>query len=405
MATVLTQPDLQTALAQTQRKAAQILGKTEAEQRRLGYYSTLKEICQQPWTWSRTCQQILSLRDQLVGLLDGTQAIVFTGSGSSEYAGDCLRLSLKRDLAIDVQSVSAGALLLQRTDALPNSVPGLLVSLARSGNSPESAAAVRVLLESGLPYRHLVITCNEKGGLAQSEKVGNDFFIATLAPETNDESLVMTSSFTNLILAARFLGFLHRPAEFERLCSSLGAICQQLILNYFDRLAVVASSNFRRVAFLGTASRFSACREASLKMLEMSAGLVATTCETFLGLRHGPMSFINPDTLIVCQFSSDPVIRAYELDLLSELNSKRLGLAKVIIGENIPSSALLPTDLAVNCPGLSAIHDDDAIFPFIVAAQLLAFFKCLAEGLSPDSPSETGIINRVVSSFPLHTFL
>jgi tagatose-6-phosphate ketose/aldose isomerase len=35
---------------------------------------------------------------------------------------------------------------------------------------------------------------------------------------------------------------------------------------------------------------------------------------------------------------------------------------------------------------------------------LLAFFRCLKEGLRPDSPSETGVIQRVVESFTLHDF-
>jgi D-galactosamine 6-phosphate deaminase/isomerase len=38
----------------------------------------------------------------------------------------------------------------------------------------------------------------------------------------------------------------------------------------------------------------------------------------------------------------------------------------------------------------------------VIVAQLLGFFRCLREGLRPDSPSESGIINRVVQSFTLH---
>jgi len=37
-----------------------------------------------------------------------------------------------------------------------------------------------------------------------------------------------------------------------------------------------------------------------------------------------------------------------------------------------------------------------------MAAQLLAFFRCLEEGLQPDSPSANGVISRVVESFTLH---
>ena len=47
-----------------------------------------------------------------------------------------------------------------------------------------------------------------------------------------------------------------------------------------------------------------AAREASLKLLEMTEGRVRTLAETFLGLRHGPMSTVHGDTLIAGFLSS-----------------------------------------------------------------------------------------------------
>ena len=137
-------------------------------------------------------------------------------------------------------------------------------------------------------------------------------------------------------------------------------------------------------------------------MLELTAGRVTTVCETYLGFRHGPMSSVHDDTLIVCHLSSDRTIRAYELDLLLELDRKRLGLRKVIVGENIPDFAVRNGDEVIECRGLSELGEDDDLAIHVVIAQLLAFFRCLEEGLLPDSPSEEGIINRVVEKFPLH---
>jgi hypothetical protein len=53
----LTQADWQRALANEQLRAAQIFGRPEAEQEWLGYFHTLQEICQQPWTRPRTCDR------------------------------------------------------------------------------------------------------------------------------------------------------------------------------------------------------------------------------------------------------------------------------------------------------------------------------------------------------------
>jgi tagatose-6-phosphate ketose/aldose isomerase len=398
-----TQSEWQRALTGNQRKAAQLFGRTEAEQKQRGYFHTLKEICQQPWTWMRTCERMIALREPLLASVRGIKSLVFTGSGSSEYAGDCVRLPLQNELAVCVESISGGNLLIHGTKALPKDRPGLLVSLARSGNSPESTGAVRILLESEPAYRHLIVTCNETGSLAKTWRDHRDVLVVALPPETNDESLVMTSSFTNLALAARFLGLLDQPEAYRKLCATQSQTCQNLVSTHFDVLSRIAAIEFRRAVFLGSGTRYSAAREASLKMLEMTSGRITTISESFLGLRHGPMSFVHEDTLVMCQLSSDPTVRAYELDLLAELDRKKLGLCKVIIGEDVPESAGRAGDEIIHCPGLGDLGDDDRAIIFVVVAQLLAFFRCLEEGLRPDSPSEDGVISRVVESFPLHT--
>lgn len=400
---VVTQSEWQRALIGNQKKAAQLFGRTELEQTQRGYFHTLREICQQPWTWVRTCERMTSLRRPLAACLKGIKSLVLTGSGSSEYAGDCVRLPLQNELSLSVESVGGGDLLLHGAKALPKDRPGLLVSLARSGNSPESTGVLKILLESEPAYRHIVVTCNETGSLAKSWHDHKGVLVVALPPETNDESLVMTSSFTNLTLAARFLGFLERPEAYGKLCATQSSICGYLIPAYFDVLAKIAATEFRRVTFLGSGTRYSAAREASLKMLEMTSGRVTTIAESFLGLRHGPMSFVHGDTLVVCQLSSEAGTRAYELDLLAELDRKKLGLGKVIIGEDVPKFVARPGDEIIHCPGLRELGDDDGAIVFVVVAQLLAFFRCLEEGLRPDAPSEGEVISRVVESFPLHT--
>jgi len=399
---LLTQEEWQGALAKSQGKAAELFGRSEEEQRRLGYFHTIREICQQPWTWLRTCERMLVSREGLEEDLRGIHALALTGSGSSEYAAECVRFPLQNALSISTESISGGALLMYGGKALPPGRPGLLVSVARSGDSPESSGVVELLLGTEPQIRHIVVTCNEKGRLARAWHETKSVRVVTLPGETLDKSLVMTSSFTNLLLAVRFLGMLERANEYRTLCVKLSKIASGLMRSSFDALARVAAADYRRAVFLGSGSRFAASREAALKMLELTAGRVTTVCETYLGFRHGPMSYVQDDTLIVCNLSSDRTIRAYELDLLRELDRKRLGLLKVIVGENIPESAVRNGDEVIECPGLSELGEDDDLAIHVVVAQLLAFFRCLEEGLLPDSPSQEGIINRVVEKFPLH---
>jgi tagatose-6-phosphate ketose/aldose isomerase len=226
--------------------------------------------------------------------------------------------------------------------------------------------------------------------------------LVVLAEETNDRSLVMTSSFTNMVLAACSLGMLGAPGSYLEVIQTLSRMAKVLLETQFDTLAQLAERDFGRVLFLGSGTRLGAAREAALKMLEMTAGRVWASCETYLGLRHGPMSAVHADTLVVCCLSSDPLVRAYEGDLIRELNQKRLGMAKLIFGERVPGELVRDEDVVIECAGLSSVGDDNVPVLYVLVGQLLALFRCLADGLQPDAPSRDGVIHRVVQGFTLH---
>ncbi len=384
-------------------RASELLGRPEAEQDRDGYLHTLREIRQQPATLLDTCERMLARAEDLKQHLQNAQAVVFSGSGSSEYVGDCVRLAIQKDLKLTSQAVGSGMVLTHGKLAFPPLRPLLMVSLARSGDSPESVGALQLLLDNEEEIRHLVVTCNGKGKLATRYRSDPRVTVVLLDDRTNDRSLVMTSSFTSLAVAARSLGLLDAPERYRALCRQLGHISEHVINTHFDALASVGRKEFRRAVFLASGWGFGGAREAALKMLEMTAGRVGTLCETYLGLRHGPMSYIDRDSLVVCFLSSESNLRAYETDLLHELDCKQLGLLKVIAGENIPRDLLRKDDVAVEMPGLGALGDENASVVHVIVGQVLAFFRCLKDGLRPDSPSESGVISRVVESFQLHT--
>lgn len=379
-----------------------MLARSPEEQMRLGYRDTLREICQQPSTWNSTCELMLKSAPLITPLLKGISSLIFSGSGSSDYAGDCVRMVLQKELGVNTHAVPGGAILTHAGDALPVGRPGLMVSLARSGDSPESVGAVAQMLQTEPQIRHLVLTCNRHGGLATTFRGESRVSVITLDDRTNDKSLVMTSSFTNLALAARFLGLADESGRYQSICRGLAESSAILLREHFGLLAQAAKASFRRVLFLASGPRFAATREAALKMLEMTAGRVTTSCETYLGLRHGPMSAVDANTLVVCFLSSAPRARAYECDVLRELERKQLGLFRLIAGESVPSEFIGPRDVVVPYQLSEDLDDDNLPVLDVVVGQVLAFFRCLDEGLRPDSPSESGAIQRVVQSFPLH---
>ena len=383
----------------------ELLSVPEPERRARGYGDTLREICQQPLTWPRTAELMASatgrIREALVagGVADRTGGVVLTGSGSSFFGCECAAAPLQETLGVVVRAVAAGAILTHPNAVLPPSGPFLAVSLARSGDSPESAAVVERLL-GRREVAQVLITCNAEGALARRFGAAPRVASVVLPPETNDRSLVMTSSFTNLVLAA---GALSRAGEALRASAARVAAAGRAVLSRTaSALASAARRSFSSAVFLGGGARLGSAHEAALKMLESTSGRVVTLSDSFLGLRHGPMAAVAPDTLVVAFLSADPVARAFERDVLLELRRKGLGRWTVLVGDRIPADlASGREDVRVDAGHDGPLDDAELTLIDALTGQLLAFFRCLHLGGRPDSPS-SGAIRRVVESFEIH---
>jgi tagatose-6-phosphate ketose/aldose isomerase len=378
-----------------------LLAPAPEEQVSRGYGHTLREIAQQPVTWIATAAHMSASLAVVKESLAGAPAVVFTGSGSSIYAAECAAPCLQRTLGVPVSAVPAGLILTHPETCLPPTGPFLVVSLARSGDSPESRAVVDLLLEDRPEARHLFITCNPGGALATSYRHRDEVRVIVLDERTHDRSLVMTSSFTNLVLAAGALG--GDPVRLQERTLAVAQIAAGLLRDRAHELAEAARGRFGSAVYLGSGCRLGSAREAALKMTEMNAGEVWSYAESYLGLRHGPMSALRPDTLVVAFLSSDPMVRAYERDLLDELDRKSLGSRRVIVGAAVPPELRSsPHALVLDCAPYAACADEELTLLDALAGQLLAFFRCLDAGYRPDSPSEDGVITRVVSGFEIH---
>jgi len=392
----------------------ELLSQAESDRRDGGYIHTLREIAQQPVTWRETARAAAAQMPEWIRLLSevgvlsaagveqGSGHFFLTGSGSSLCIAECLAPTLQERFRVPALAVPAGNVLTHPDASLVSHAghDGLVLSFARSGDSPESSALIDRFLGTHPRTRHLIFTCNAKGTLATRYEKEPRVSVMMLDEKTNDRSLVMTSSFTNLFLAAHALTSLEDAASYEHRVERLVRVAAD-VLTGCGPLANVARRDFRSAIYLASGARFGAAREGALKMLEMTGGQVFTMAETYLGLRHGPMSAVHRDTLLVCFLASDPVARGYELDLLRELTQKGLGLAKVFVGSQIPEQLVSPEDVVVDT-GAPLVEDRD--FPALDAlvGQILAFFQCRSLGLRPDAPSPDNVIRRVVEGFTIH---
>jgi tagatose-6-phosphate ketose/aldose isomerase len=310
--------------------------------------------------------------------------VLLTGAGSSAYAAAAAALAWP------------GATAVPTTDLLVDAERylldvGAVISLARSGDSPESAAVVERVRALCPEILQLAVTCNNQSQLVQSGLDG----LIVLDPRTNDRSLVMTGAFSNLVLAGLSLAQPQSAARQADLASERAGTllpvidkeCQRIASGVRDRIVVLCSS-----PLLGWG------REAGLKIMEMTGGRFPVVIETYLGLRHGPMSFLRADTLVLCLLSSDPTRRLYEVDLIQELRSKRLGYLVGVAGPLEHGSVFDDVIPAVLPDG-----PDDLRTPFeILIPQLLGYHLSLRLGLNPDNPSPEGVINRVVQGVKIH---
>ena len=346
---------------------------------------TRREIFQQPALWPTTLERIQS-GIQRLGLKQRLAAsrVLFTGAGTSAYAAGSAAAGWPGSLAVPTTD------LLIDTGRHLTGVD-VVISLARSGGSPESAAVVERVRALRPDIFQLAITCNPESALARSALDG----IIFLDPRSNDRSLVMTSSFSNLVLAGLAL---FQPDAAQAAVKTYGAKAETLLPVIDQACGNAAARVCDRIVILSSSPLQDWAREAGLKALEMTAGTFAVVTETFLGLRHGPMSFVRADTLVLCLLSSDPVRRLYEQDLLRELRAKNIG---VLIGIAEPSEADGLFDAVI--PAIAPHLADALRTPFeIIAPQLLGYHLSLLKGMNPDNPSPGGVINRVVQGVTIH---
>ena len=349
--------------------------------------TTLTEIRQQPDLWPTTLARVAQgSLDEFPG-----RAALICGAGTSAYAGAAVARSWPGARALP----TTDWLLHSREDVIfgfPDFASnGTLVSLARSGDSPESAGTISLAQRMFPKVSHLVIVCNEHGRIAQSPGAT----VIKLDPRTNDRGLAMTASFSNLVLAGMAVN--HLPLLRKEISSiadrvrafmpTLEAEAQRLGTRLPERVVVLTPPD---LAPLG--------QEAALKILELTSGKIVPMTETYLGLRHGPISFLRKESLVVCIESCYPVRRKYEHDLIRELQEKELGHI-VLIG-----SAQSARELGVECvPAMASGLPDRLRTPFeVVFFQLLAHSLSTASGLDPDDPSRGNVITRVVRPFQLY---
>jgi tagatose-6-phosphate ketose/aldose isomerase len=365
---------------------------------------TAREIAQQPESWIRTQELVHRHTEQIARFLAPLLAqpdlrIILTGAGSSAFIGECLAPLLMQKLGRRVEAIATTDLLSGPHQYFQRDVPTLLVSFGRSGGSPESVAVVE-LAESLLRECHqLVFTCNGQGTLYQRSRERRNSLAILLPPETHDQGFAMTSSFTAMMLAASLV--FHALENTAAGVARIARGAREVLERHNATLQTLAAESFSRVVYLGSNGFKGLAREAALKLLELTDGKVVGAFDSPLGFRHGPKTIVTGDTLLFVFMSNDPYTRRYDLDLLRELRSDALAGRVIAVTAQIHDAVAQGEHLHV--PHLADAPDAELYFPYIACGQLYAFHRSLSVGNTPDQPSNSGTVSRVVSGVTIHT--
>lgn len=377
-----------------------LLELSEAELESLGLTHTLREILQQPQTWLRTYERVQRSSASIEKFLGEPRDVFLVGAGTSDYIGKSVCALLQKSWGCNVQAAPSTDLLTNMEDYVLPDRDYVWISFSRSGDSSEGVAVLEQALDLFPRIKHLIVTCNENGKMARSFANKANVFSVVLDDEVNDRGLAMTSSFTNMVIVAQALAHLRTLESYGEIVDKLAKAASLLLLSAMPVCERIVDEGFSKVCFLGTGPLKGAAIESALKVLELTSGRVIAFSESFLGLRHGPLSAIDSDTLVVAFLSAEARRRAFEMDLVREISDKRLTEKLLGISATNVENGSFPDRLSLQ---LSEAIPDLYLPPlFVLVGQLLGVFASLREGLRPDEPSPRGAITRVVSHVTIY---
>jgi tagatose-6-phosphate ketose/aldose isomerase len=371
-----------------------------------GFY-TAKEISQQPELWVKTYYKILKEKGKIQNFLKKILSkdcpyVILTGAGTSAFIGEVLVGPYQKKWGVYTRAIATTDLITHPENYFIRSRPTLLISFARSGDSPESLATVDLANKYCDDLFKLNITCNKEGELARIMDSDNSY-VFLLPEETNDLSLAMTSSFTSMLLAGLLILDINEVESLLPLVNKLKDCGNFILKDSIDKLRKLAETDFQRMVFLGSGPLFGAAHESHLKVQELSDGNIICAYDSFLGFRHGPRAVANDATIITYLLSNNYHAKKYELDLIRSVNSTSKGHKSIAIGNGYDPEEFT-FDLPIIFPDdISDLPEEFLPVIFILPAQIIGFFKSLSLGLSPDSPSDSGSITRVVQGVTIYS--
>jgi glutamine---fructose-6-phosphate transaminase (isomerizing) len=337
-----------------------------------GAYS-LQEISTQGVAWADALEAVRADRQALVSLVERRRSdgLVFIGCGSTHYLAQFSAPYTQAVTGLRCRGVPSSELYFQTDTLLAPDERPLVVALSRSGETSETIMAVEKARSMGCEA--LTITCYGDSALAKASTR-----VVEVA-EGREESYAQTRSFAGMLVAVQALAA--SVADDGALLGELGQL-PGLADNVIERARAMASTfgcegGCARTTFLGSGPLFGLASEATVKMKEMSLSVAEPY--HFMEFRHGPMSLVDGEHLVVALVSDR--MRAFELGVLRDLKVR--GTRLLAIDETCGELEGL---VEAGLPLHSGLSEAARPVLYLPPLQYLAYCRAMSKGLNPDRP-------------------
>jgi glucosamine--fructose-6-phosphate aminotransferase (isomerizing) len=333
---------------------------------------TYREILNQSSSWAQTIPVVQTwwsaVADQ-VPIADDT-IFLFVGSGSSHYLAQSAAHVFQEVTDHLSLAVPPSEIFLSPASTLPRSAPVVAFLISRSGETSEMLLAADYLGQHAPNVLPVAVTCGSDTALAARARAALEL------PHAREESVVMTQSFTAMLLALQVTA--GSIAQDENLLAQLTQLPELLTqhLAAFDRHArwLGEALQLDQFLFLGLGPSAGLAQEGALKLKEMTQ--VHAEAYSTLEVRHGPMSVVRENTaaILLGGLREQLYLPALEADL------KRYGATLVLVAPYTSAHA----DVVVSLP--EGLSDVARCILYLPTLQLFSYYRAVTLGLDPDRP-------------------
>lgn len=388
-----------------------MFGITEKRWREKNGLYTAREIYQQPKLWLETVKIIEENKTKIERFLERLEdkkdtKVIFTGAGTSAYVGEIAVPYLNSKYDYNFEAIATTDIVSNPKANFKKEVPTIIVSFARSGNSPESVATYQLAEKLIDEVSHIFVTCNSEGELAKISKDNENILLLLMPEKSNDKGFAMTSSFSNMLLGSLLTFDIQYIDEIKDKVEQISRLGTEIINESYKEIEELVDLDYDRVVYLGSDNFTGLAKESALKILELTRGKTISTYESILGFRHGPKSIVNNETLIFAYISENKYTRKYDLDLVKEVYSD-IGDHKVItISQTYDKELEKYSDYHWFLTNKKKELGNEIYLSiaYVLYAQIFALLMSVDLGIEPDNPSPSGTVNRVVKGVTIYDY-